>query len=321
MPANGWPVVLFGHDLGENYRSLVTSGLAKQIAESSSAGASGRAATLTVEPVHHGARGTAGYAPGALVYNFGNPLGARGNVIQAAADHFTSIALAAALKVNLPGSSSLHRLDTNRLAYVGHGFGATTGVMAAAFEKRMGAVVLAGAGAGLVGNLITAKSPVAPVTQIERVLVDTPSVDHPVMGVVQQLMDVAESGNYASFLTKNAPPEVGAHHVLIVYGVGDQATSGQSTRVLADLIGAPVVEPLLDSGPGQPFKGAASVAGPLSLNFYVQGKDYTVGVGQHTPPDFGDGHDVIFTTQSARDQVAHFVGTYFADGSPVIVSP
>ena len=93
-PEKGWPVVMYGHGTGGNYRSYIDSGAAASLARVG-------IATIGIDQVHHGTRDTRpdncaqqsdpGACVSALFFNFLNPLAGRDNVRQSAAD-FVSLA-------------------------------------------------------------------------------------------------------------------------------------------------------------------------------------------------------------------------------------
>ena len=94
MPESGWPVVMYGHGTGGDYRSYINSGAAATLARVG-------IATIGIDQVHHGPRddrpngcetqGDPGACVAALFFNFINPLAGRDNVRQSAAD-FVSLA-------------------------------------------------------------------------------------------------------------------------------------------------------------------------------------------------------------------------------------
>ncbi|MGB0648258.1 MAG: hypothetical protein ACPGQS_13825, partial [Bradymonadia bacterium] len=94
MPESGWPVVMYGHGTGGDYRSYINSGAAATLARVG-------IATIGIDQVHHGPRddrpngcdtqGDPSACVAALFFNFINPLAGRDNVRQSAAD-FVSLA-------------------------------------------------------------------------------------------------------------------------------------------------------------------------------------------------------------------------------------
>lgn len=94
MPESGWPVVMYGHGTGGDYRSYINSGAAATLARVG-------IAMVGIDQVHHGPRDTRpnncaqqsnpSACVSALFFNFINPLAGRDNVRQSAAD-FVSLA-------------------------------------------------------------------------------------------------------------------------------------------------------------------------------------------------------------------------------------
>ena len=95
-PAEGWPLVIYGHGTGASFRYPIESGLAAELAAGSiDEGQAVPLAMLGYDGVLHGSRrGASQRSTEELVYNFANPAAARGNTLQGAADLF---ALARAL--------------------------------------------------------------------------------------------------------------------------------------------------------------------------------------------------------------------------------
>src|SRR5579859_4249017 len=89
MPATGWPLLVYAHGTGGSFRSHVGEGVAKRMAAVG-------VAVLGIDQVEHGTRrGSSQESPDNLVYNFANPLAARGNTLQGAADQLSLLRFAA----------------------------------------------------------------------------------------------------------------------------------------------------------------------------------------------------------------------------------
>lgn len=107
-PANGYPIVIYAHGTGGNYRSLVReqSGVAELLAGQCMAG-------IGVDQIFHGTRPGAptesttnpeGYIQNAF-FNLGNPAAARTNARQSAIDVVQEARLFSQTKVTIPTTS------------------------------------------------------------------------------------------------------------------------------------------------------------------------------------------------------------------------
>ncbi|MEC9070940.1 MAG: hypothetical protein VX938_01115, partial [Myxococcota bacterium] len=160
MPAGGWPVVVYGHDFGGDFRSAIDE-LGDVLWDGGAAGPAPVAVVGWQAPLH-GDRGSPNQAPLAEAYALDNPDGIRGNIYQGASDIF---ALVSALEtLNIPAadnaSGTAIQLNMERVAYMGHGGGATAGILAVPHESRIQFSIWAGAGADLPSMLMSRTSPV-----------------------------------------------------------------------------------------------------------------------------------------------------------------
>ncbi len=316
-PEGGWPLVLYAHGTGGNFRSHVSDGTAALAATLEGT----PAATLGIDQVMHGPRrGTTDLEPDVLYFNVANPAAARGNAVQSAADYFSLTLFAETFSGPL-GSATV---DFGPLAFVGHSQGATFGPLFASLEPSIGAVVLSGAGASVSNSLLTKTSPVNIPGAIKTVFREDAGESHPLMAILQAYFDPIDPANYAKLLSRQPPVEVTTPHPLLVtMGVGDTYTPNRTTRILADILEIPVVSPLLANGGGQPFAGYPEgrvVPGPVSGNVQVNGVATTQGLIMATP-DAYDGHFVLFRDAAMRGQVSRFLATAFSGAPAEIPAP
>lgn len=315
-PAAGWPVVVYGHGTGGNYRSHVDQGLAGEYAAGDVPGGKAEPmAMLGYDGVLHGARKGGSTRPSTeLVYNFLNPDAARDNNLQAAADLF---AIARALEAFNSGGV---RLDKAKVGLWGHSQGANAGAVAVGFESGFGPSVLTGAGGTLLMSLLTKRNPVNIADAVQFVLMDTAKVgtDHPVLNLLQMWVERADPVNFGRRVFQEPPMGVKAHHFLQVYGTGDTYSPVETQRTVAKAIGLNVIGPVIDDfqigNIEAPAKGNADA--PMSVKV-------TAGQTQYKPPagkdgKDKDGHFVSFDVPEARRSVRQFLGSGFRDGTPTI---
>lgn len=317
MPATGWPVTIFAHDTGGSFRSAAQSGLATTLATGANS------ATLTIDAVVHGPRrGESKYDSTVLAQNYGNPKALRGNRQQNVLDHFSIIRVIETLATDM-GLTVATKLNPGKIAFIGQGHGATTGVLLAAHEPTLRAVVLSSAGAGEGEYLANQSEPINVVYGTKRAIRESPSTTHPVVNLIQHYMNPAEPVNYAKQLTQNPPPEGFApRNVLVVYGQDNRRTPGAATRALADVLGLNIVAPAVDTDDGSTFGGYENaespdddrvIDAPVSGNAGVTESPATLGMVTFAS-EKGAGDQVLFENDGAKAVVAHFLKTFFEKG-------
>ncbi|MBM4398176.1 MAG: hypothetical protein FJ087_21125 [Deltaproteobacteria bacterium] len=126
-PDDGWPLLTYGHGTGGSF--------ANGMAWAATLAPQG-IAVLSIDQPMHGPRRGIDRDPGPLFYNFLNPPAARGNLIQGAADNFSLVRFAAAFDGKI--ATRQVRFDRDRIAYMGHSQGATTGPLFVPWEDGGG---------------------------------------------------------------------------------------------------------------------------------------------------------------------------------------
>ena len=327
MPANGWPLAIYGHGTGGSFRSAVADAgipLANVTPEDAGGGPAVGMAVLGWDGPMHGARRGADLDPEGLFYNFANPLAARGNHIQGAADVFALVRAMSVLNIAAAASptGSAIKFDTSRIAYVGHSQGATTGPLATPYEPGIRAVVWSGAGAGLVLSLLAKKSPVdaprAVAVALQEIADGEPaelSDLHPALGLIQGVFDSVDPLNHARLQLVEPRPGMPIQHVLLVEGMGDSYTPNRTAETFARVLRvqqAPTVIAVL--------AGLGTAEAPAKENVQTPLGPAT-GVLVQGQPDGYDGHFVMFRNEAVKRQYRQWLGTFARDGVPVLVAP
>jgi hypothetical protein len=271
----------------------------------------------------HGSRRGADLDPGALFYNLANPLAARGNLVQGAADVF---ALVRALKAwNIDAATSPTgapiRFDPSRIILIGHSQGATTGPLANPYEPDVKSVIWSGGGAGLVLSLLNKKEPVdAPLAAAVALQeleggVPVPLTDmHPALALVQGLFDPLDPLNHARLTTVARDEAMPIQHVLMSYGLDDHYTPPATMRAFARGLRVQLVKPVHeDLGPAFP-----PIDAPVKENLQVPGGKATAVIMQARPDGY-DGHFVMFRDATLQRRYKQWVGTFVRDGVPTLV--
>ena len=240
MPPDGWPVTIYGHGTGGNSRSFANSNKplepANVLAE---AGIAGFGISLPL----HGERAT-NIDPALASFNYLNPDSARAVFRQGALDqlYLAELLTARTHSFELP-DGSITKLDSTKVAYMGHSHGGLIGAIAAPFfNNRVRAVFLSGAGGGLSTTIVTRDAGDFDIQGLLVSSLDFSSDDelnesHPVVGMVQTLAEVTDPINYAPYWSQREPFWNGAPmSVLMTEGlldlVGERLDLGAHTHVL-----------------------------------------------------------------------------------------
>ena len=338
-PENGWPVVLYGHGTGGNFRAGVKL-LASQLsslrdepnedAEEGSRGELKPVVLIEVDQVMHGTRlGDDPFLnPGPLFFNVQNPAAARGNLIQGAVDNFALVRF-------ITDNSDLHdymfpeigqlKINKRRVAYHGHSQGGTTGPLFAPFEERLNGVAFSGTAGGLMFSLLDKKEPYDATIGLQLVLQEfNLNNSHPALHIFQEYFDDVDPINYASRLNKKAAGN--PIHSLHIYGRRDTFTPDRGQRSFAAASGATLAIPedqdedfdLIDD------LNVVTQSFPITANQDVPSVGvFTSVVVQHSPEvmrgsDLYNGHYVAYRTPSANQQLLKFLRDLSLGRTPII---
>jgi hypothetical protein len=320
-PASGWPLVIYAHGTGGSFRSHVLEGVAGALAAAKDdTGAAVPMAVLGIDQVSHGPRrGGSNESPNNLFFNFANPLAARGNPLQGAADQAALARFVA--KAGIPPEVTGSAITFGKVAFWGHSQGATEGAIALPYTAGIGGAVLSGEGASLIDALLSKRSPVNIVDVVPFVLVDTGvTANHPALSIFQNAIDPADPLNHAVALAAKPVTGIGAKHVFQPYGFSDSysPTTTEQAFAIAAQLGVVVSPPnVLD-----PDELGARVPVPIpgTSNMVDQGKPITAFVRQYVPNGY-DGHFVAFREPSAQKDVAVFLADVVSGKVPQVGQP
>jgi hypothetical protein len=305
MPAGGWPLLIYAHGTGGSFRSHVGEGVAKRLSL-----LAGRlpAAVLGIDQVEHGTRrGSSTGTPDDLFFNFANPLAARGNPLQGAADQMALARFAAAFDVPASQSPTGAEIKVGKLAFWGHSQGATEGGIAMPYTTGVLGVVLSGEGASLVDGLLGKKSPVDIADGLPFVLEDIGKVgeQHPVLALLQNDFDADDPLNHAAFLVSSAVAPANLKHVFQPYGQGDTFAPTTTERTFA--LAAQLAEASPPAAVVPDPIGGPAMPAPLSGNATIGGVPITAVVRQYAPGASYDGHFVAYQNDVASADVDRFL--------------
>lgn len=355
MPAEGWPVMIYADGTGSDYRSFIENGLAAKF--SNLASESHRAtqdpvryAVISVDPNLHGARIPKGVSPEYYFFNFENPYAAVDNVHQAIADYYSLIKFVSSVAKQdwwRKGTRDpIAKLDTTRMAFFGHSQGAIVGVPFLTIAPEIKGAVLSGCGGGALYSLLEKEKPFAIKQIIEAFVGEAIDEFHPVMQLVQQLLDSVDPMNYVKRLALSPSASQTAKHLFLSEGIVDHYTPNRTTEALALAGGIPLVGDLkyftVDNRVPQPIAmpvrenlktslGNSVTAGWLQYRNAEElacqsDKACSSNVGYYCDLTVNrcriDGHFVLFYENAAQAQYRHFLATLMMDdGIPTISQP
>ena len=307
MPADGWPMVLYGHGLGEDYRGFLRSA-AGPLAERG-------IAVLGINPPLQGDRNPTSQDDRSLIItlSISNIIVGREILRHGVFDEIQALRLVQN-GLTIPSDVSVDdteiRFDADIIGFMGHSEGAQIGALLLAVEPGIGPALFSEGGGGAAITMFALELPeidvgdtVADALGINPA-VETFNNDHPVVGVVvQPLLDCADPLHGARNIFLE-PIDERPHDLLMLEGFNDVLTPPEAIEALASALGLPIAEPVARSITGLDLQGVSSVSLPASENLpEVAGVRPTGALLQF--PD--DDHYIIYTNDAAKTQVYDFL--------------
>ena len=318
MPDGGWPVVMYAHGTGGDFTSHLQPAVAGALTDVTLPGVVDPTAFVVVgiDGVAHGPRrGGSTLDPDALFFNGVNPLAARGNVEQGAADYFTLTWLLENLSLDEATSPTgeAFAIDPDAIYFYGHSQGSQVGALFAAHEPTLRAAVLSGVGASLTQSLLNKTSPVNIRQSVQTVLSEDVTEYHPLLSLLQTWIDPVDSLHYAELIARFPPADNTPRSLLQVWGQGDTYTPGATQIPFAARAGVTILSPRLVEVPNAPTS-----EGPISGNRGTAQDPATVVLLQETTDGNYDGHFVAFRKASTIALIQRFLATDYQLGLPTM---
>ncbi|MDI3282440.1 hypothetical protein [Polyangium sp. 15x6] len=337
MPPNGFPIVLYAHGTGGDFRSYVYDGTARSLAEQC-------IASMGVDQIFHGRR------PGApkdgdpsrislLFFNVNNVLSARTNSRQSALDEVQRARLFTESKMEVPAKFSVTgqpiRFDGTRLTYFGHSQGGLNGPLFLASDDQARGGVLSGSSAVMAITLLEKTSPSPSIAHlVKTVFLNLNSEEeaeldlfHPALSLAQMLVDTTDPLHYAQRVVLSPRDGMAPKSIYMTEGVnsdgsGDSYSPTRGIEMHAIAMGLPLVQPsqwpipeLAWGGPGTVEIPASGLAGNLA------GGKATGVLAQWAVPEDSDGHFVVFRVAEARSQASMFLRSLSDDPKGQVSNP
>ncbi len=328
-PASGYPIVLYAHGTGGDYRSIVNEGhpvggmLASQCL-----------ASMGVDQIFHGIR------PGAppmtetpaqresdiqlLFFNLQNPIAARTNGRQSAIDVIQQARLFTDSHTLIPASVSRTgadiAFDASKLLFVGHSQGGVNGPLFLAADNKARGGVLSGTGGMITVALLEKTQPPPSVAGAVRVLLNLSSHDyddeldlfHPVINLAQMIVDATDPINYMPYIIEHprkgfAPKSIYQTEGIGPDGVGDSYAPPHGIEYASLAMGLPRQIPSVRVIPNAIYTGLFDVTiPPDGLSGNLAGGKASGVLAQFAPVQGSDGHFVLFDVPEARLQASVF---------------
>jgi hypothetical protein len=319
MPDDGYPIVLYAHGTGGNFRSYINAGVARDMAGLC-------VATMGVDQIFHGTRpGSPGdkQATQILFFNFENIIAARSNTRQSAIDEVQRARLFTSGQGFVPADVSYTdkaiRFDPARITFFGHSQGGLNGPLFLAVDDAARGGVLSGAGSVIAITLIEKTKPVPSIAGLVRTvflqLGDDESqeldVFHPALSLAQAIIDPVDPVNYAALLIDRprdgfAPKSIYMTEGIGPDGIGDSYTPPLGTEALAIATGLPLQRPVQYRSPLLAWAATEISVPPQGLAGHLADGKASGVLAQWAPAD-ADGHFVVFNVPAARQQASLFL--------------
>jgi hypothetical protein len=343
MPAAGYPMVMYAHGTGGDYRSIV-----EEYPSIGDVLSQHCLASMGVDQIDHGARPGApveyfgpnetdpnpdyGDLVEGLFFNLDNPIAARTNGREGAIDVVQQARLFTESHASIPASVSLTGkpilFDSSRLLFFGHSQGGLNGPLFLAIDDESSGGVLSGSGSMLTIALLDKVAPVDIPGLLALALELNPeerkelNLFHPALGLTQTLVDVLDPIHYVGYIIQHprpgfAPKSIYQTEGTYSDGLGDDFAPDPGIEVESVALGLPVMAPPIHPIVEEGWTGLGSVtipAGGLSGNLaggkasgiLAQFKPACATETVPCPDESGDGHYVVFDVPACHEQAAQF---------------
>ncbi|HEY2749274.1 MAG TPA: hypothetical protein VGL86_31870 [Polyangia bacterium] len=322
MPADGWPVVIYQHGTGGDYKSFIddNSGPVAAHVTDASGNVIAQMAMIGTDQVLHGTRAPAGTDVDTAFFNFLNLPAAHDNVKQGALDAFSVVRLIHVVDIPAaPSTGNPIKFDVNRIYFKGHSQGGLTGPLFLAAEPEVKAAILSGAGGGLIASLLNKTEPVNIPQVVQALLHDPADQFHPLLSLIQGYFEDSDPENYGRLLFREPPAGQAPKSIYQSLGIVDHYCPIPNIETLGLAMGVQPAGPMLQTIDGLAYTTTQWGTAPITNN--VAGGQATGVLLEYTAPPGDDGHFVVFDVPDAVAQSNRFLGTASATGTATLDLP
>jgi pimeloyl-ACP methyl ester carboxylesterase len=338
MPVDGFPTLVFVRTGGGGDRPLIDRGVRSEPGGESAPG-SGPAtylsragiAGISVDGPLGGLRNVGGWDEQFAVFNVFNPEGLVGSIRQSALELMIFAHVLPSLRidasscpdVDLPAEEVEVKLDADRLAIMGHSMGAWIAPLVVAFEPKYRAMILSGAGASFIENVLFKETPIHVRPLAELLLGYAPgtlTAHDPVLAFLGWAGEPADPQVYAPVVEARTVPA----HVLMFQGILDTyipppIANSLTLPLRLDLAG-PALDETLDRF--EPLMASLDLVGGTQIDLPASGNrrggDVTAVLVQHLEDGIEDGHEVVYQRAEPPLQIGCFLASYFGSSVPIV---
>ena len=334
-PTPGFPLTIYFHGSGGEYREIMDRGPLPQIARRDQQGeppsGSGPStylarrglATMGFDFPLHGDRDTPPDTSGLRLYDlFGDIDSTVDNMSVAAMEAVYLTRLLPALALPLPAGGTT-RVDMSRLSAMGHSMGSTIGIPVATVDPRIKGYVFSGAGGQLIEVATETTWPVNLRTTLELLLAFKPEEkldrSHPLLHAFQSLWDSTDPSAKARHVARDPYRGQVPKPYFLPQGLTDGYFHPGAQAVIGGALGTTLLGEELDPTLPRTLRldgHGTSTAFPLRNNL----NGVTAGTIQLQTP-FDLGHYIVFDVASTGAQVGCFLAGVGTAQGPPIVSP
>ena len=333
VPASGYPILLYAHGTGGDYRSVIDEGngvgdaMARQCI-----------ASMGTDEIFSGARPGAPAASDpnpegteeVTFFNVGNPSAMRTNTRQSAIDIAQEARLFTETNLTVPAGTSVTgsaiAFDATKLLFMGHSQGGLNGPLYLAADSSALGGVLSGASSSVPITLLDKTSPAPSVAGLwlfalgltQPADVAELTLFHPIMSFAQTCMDPIDPLVYMRYVVQHpraghAPKSIYQTEGVFPDGGGDTYAPPHGIEVGSVAIGLPREAPGIHTVVEEPWGGLGDVtigSGGLAGNLADGGASGVLA--QFVPAPNDDGHFVFFDVPACRLQAAQFAANLAA---------
>ncbi|MEE2755923.1 MAG: hypothetical protein VYA30_04655 [Myxococcota bacterium] len=309
VPQAGWPIVIFGHDIGGGFRSAIENGLAAMLTSIGWA-------VIGFDGILHGERYNGSEIPtkadiASALYNLDNPRFLRDQGAQAVTDLHGIVSYLRTAELQLPESRI--GFDPNRFVFIGAGYGAEVAMPFIANNPTLSAAILTGFGASMVDMLRLKNTPHPIAAELGLRLADAKmEAMHPALQLFQSWLDSRDPQNYGGLIRTPNDGEP-RKHIFYMHDVADQETPKKLVESLLismrlALVGDPIME--LSSV----RTADISEEGVLKANV---ANEATQGAKQYSR-SLEDSESTLFSEPTAVQDIKEFLQDLISEGIPSI---